>query len=517
MRAVIVGLVLLVVAAPLVIASTVWAPAAVVWETFGVHYTALPTAVLNYHFIGNAMGFAVLYAYAPSAIAHFWLDPSRSETLQLYILMLYGIQALLTGALALWMRGRDLSFRAQIIVLLLVAVLPLWLATKYINFLTPNYFWLATLLYSIAAVLWVEAITGRLKVGVGLAALIGCAVSLAVCTKFTYAITLAPFLALPLVLTGVKRRILAAALAAFLATTLTIFTIYLAGHVEYAARFSADLQGMYTVDYLNQRYPPLWAELLSWPRLDSALQGAVLMAGAATLSGLVATVQRPSFTAWLFLVLSLTVSVLFVPFLETRAAGNSFVDAVIFFSFLAGVWAAVLSEQSRPASLSIVGLYCALVVWQVFGVFKIQEWIPRLQNTTASAFQIEQDIQTRQRLPVVYYWAAGDGRGPIWNGSPLWPSTYLYALVCGRQETKVQYLHKYFGGTLHRAILDGLLPQSHVAVFQENSTVTRDPVGTAQQSRVHDCRSHRVDLAWTDFDSTEGALITICSVSAATP
>src|SRR4051812_26634152 len=92
--------------APIVfcLAFGIWAPAAIIWETFGVHYTALPTFMVGYHVIGNAMAYAVVYAYGPSLLVHGplgWL--AEVDRFQVYTLLLYAEQGALVTITALWL------------------------------------------------------------------------------------------------------------------------------------------------------------------------------------------------------------------------------------------------------------------------------------------------------------------------------------------------------------------------------------------------------------------------------
>lgn len=506
----------------------VWAPAGVVWETFGVHYTALPTLALNYHFIGNAMGFAVLYAYAPSLAAHFILDASRADTLQVYWFLIYLTHASFLVATALWMATRQLGTWPLVAVLAISGILPLWLGTEYINVLTPNYFLIATVVLPIASVVWVESMLGVPRIDASSAILIGCAAAFSITSKLTYAIMLFPFLAAPLALAGNKVgwRYVGVALLAFVAATVAIVLVYFAGHLEYAGPFFDDLRSMYTVEYLNQRYEPLWDELTHWPQPRSALQGIAALGMIATFLGVKEAVERPSLAKWLFVLGSATISGLLAALLVTRTAANSFMDAVIFLSFVVAVWTALFLQcpPRRGAAIGLWALYFALTGWQVFGVFKIQNWIARLQQASRATEEILRDLEARGSLPVVYYWSAAEGKGPFWSGEPLWPAPYLYALVSGHQETKQNYLRRYFPGSYNRSVLDGPLPQPHVMVVQEperkDSPVMRPVFGRLSAfDRIladvrNDCRRHEVEMAWTDFDSRGGSVVTLCSVRA---
>lgn len=504
-----------------------WAPAGIIWETFGVHYTAYPTLALNYHFISNAMSFAVLYAYAPSYVVHEWMaGDSDFQKDQIYLVLVYGIHAAAMVAVCAWIAFKPFSLAGKLCLILVAGILPLWVANSYINILSVNYFWMAAPLYLIAATLWVLAVRRDLEVGTGLAAFIGAALAAAIWTKFTYAVSIGMFLVLPILFAKQMSlwRTGGILTGCFVGASIVFCVVYFVGHPEYAVRFYDDLLIKYSADYLFQNIPELWDELDNWPRISSAIQTMTMLAGITTIAGAVRAAREPSLALWIFLLAVVGVGALFVPFIVARTAGNTFADAIIFLCFVIGVWIALFVDQPRwrSAGWALFVLFLGLTVWQVFGVFGFAGWIEKLQAATLSGREVDGDIHQRRDLPVVYYWLFPNGRGPIWHGPPLWPSPYLYALASGPQETKRVYLEKYFPGTSHRAILDGPLPSPHVMVVQEylteNSPLHSRVFGVYPEfdavlrKPANTCRRHDVAVAWTDFAMPDKSTITVCVV-----
>src|SRR3954447_14500998 len=84
-------------------------------------------------------------------------------------------------------------------------------------------------------------------------------------------------------------------------------------------------------------------------------------------------------------------------------------------------------------------------------------WIDGLQAASASAREIDDDIQSRPQLPIVYYWP-----GPL---DALFPSTYLYNLFSGNQITKQVYLKRYSPRSSLRTPPEGVQRGAHVLVL----------------------------------------------------
>jgi hypothetical protein len=146
----------------------------------------------------------------------------------------------------------------------------------------------------------------------------------------------------------------------------------------------------------------------------------------------------------------------------------------------------------------------------------------RLKAASSSTREVYDDIRQRGKLPVVYYWLASSAHGRTWNGIPLLPSPYLYALVSGQQGTKSRYLRKYFPDSYHRAVLDGPQPSPHIMVVQEYfdrqspfySKVFGDhpAFDMIRNDAKSVCRRHDVVLGWTDFGILDDSSITVCTV-----
>jgi hypothetical protein len=505
-----------------------WAPAAIIWETFGVHYTALPTLLMNYHFIGNAMAFAVLYAYGPSAIVHFLMEGSPFTRMQIYLALVYVVHALLIGACGAWTARRQISGKSKLIILLVVAILPLWAASRYSNILTVNYYWLSFVLYTVAAGAWVEAINGTLRIGDRTAGLFGAACSFAMWTKFSYLLTICPFFALLLWLVPARRiRATIIAAATYGITTICVAVIYFVGHLDYVYRFASDLPGMYSSDFLIVSYPLLRAELTDWVRWDSGLQlVAILLVAATTLGGFHAWRSKCGPAAWLFLTATSAVALIYIDMLFERNSINTFADAIAFSMFVIGTWASVL--RSKIASVALAA-GCVLIAIIQVAVMDIPRWLEKVRLAGKSAMEVQADIDSRRPLPVVYYWSRADlrlggrDRTDIWHGDALWASPFLYALVSGRQETKYKYLSRFFPDSSVRGLRDGLAPFDHVAVIQEylkrgdplfvqQFGVKRELDSMASHEKNH-CVRHQVTAAWTDHVYDEPTFITVCSVT----
>jgi hypothetical protein len=480
-----------------------WAPAAVIWETFGVHYTLLPTLEIGYHFVGNAESFTTIYAYLPSYIAHHILTGSQFDRYQSYLLMVYATQGILVGCVAWWVWSQPLRFSSKVLVVSIGAILPLWFGAAYINMFSPNYFWFAAAVAPVAIVMCVRAVKDGSPVGSGLAFGLGAIVAAGVLAKFTYAITLAPFFLFP---TLVKPR--ARSLIAFVAGggigAASIAYVYFVGNADYASRFVDGIQAMYVQDYLYQRTDFLWDQLTNWKSLTPVhLAGALLVA-----TSILATTKLTNIRAVIVYAMLAIVAALFVQFIEVRTSGNTFMDAILFASFAIAVWLAIFLENGKIAPVAIVaGCYVAIVFWQTFGVMRLPTWIKQLEQAGASARTIQDDID-RRHLPVVYYWPGG--HGIFWSAtSPVWPSPYLYALLSGNQETKQKYLDRYFPRSIARGIEDGPAPYDHVMVLQNQDGRDRRLAALVDRSS---CREFVSTNAWTEFPPPPGEQkVTICS------
>jgi hypothetical protein len=502
----------------------IWAPAGIIWETFGVHYTAYETLALNYHFIGNAMGFTAVYAYGPSIIAHaLSARLPQFDLFQIYLFLVYGLHLAFACCVGLWVARRPLHLGSKVAILTICGVLPLWLSMNYINVLSVNYFWLGTILYPIAATLWLLLATGRLRVSRSLPVFIGAACGTAFWAKFTYAVMLDVFLVLPLLLADWRKSFCLLAVG-FVSATAIIASIYFEGHFDYVPRFFSDLLDLYASGYLEQRIEVLASELSHWANPSSALQSVTILA--------VIAMSWGGYRYWfsvgsvtIFYLLTAVVIGCCVAFIETRTAGNTFMDVVIFLSFVIGTIVALLYERKdRVGAVLLAALYLTLTIWQTFGVFEFAAWLPRLREAGLSAREISSDVDNRSAhsLPVVYYWSAGDASGPIWPITPLWPSPYLYALLSGNQVTKQTYLEKYFPGTITRSVHDGIYPHPHVMIVQEypfdRSFLTTRTFGkdsdfdTTVGDRSNECSRRTITVAWTDFAIPHRPTITVCTV-----
>jgi hypothetical protein len=504
----------------------IWAPVGVIWETFGVHYTAYPTLALNYHFIGNAMGFAALYAYAPSFFVHNLLgEISPFDRFAIYSTIVYVLHSALMLLAALWISSRPLSLFSKLAIILVGGCLPLWLSTTYINILTVNYFWIAVILYPIAATMWVLLAEHKLRVSRRLTLFVGCACALTFWTKFTYAITLDTFLVIPLlVATASLRRVVVDGFIAFFLTSLAIDFVYFAGHPQYTVQFFQDLRALYASGYLKQRAPGMFSELIEWPRFSSALQSTAILAAATTLVGIV-RFRRSISSHTAFAALSIGVGSLLAAFIVTRTAANTFMEVTLFCSFVVSAWIAFFVERGwLPIGASIFAVYLAITTVQVFGVFGLSAWIVKLKEASQSARAISDDIASRStHRPVIYYWSAGASRGNVWPASPLWASPYLYALLSGDQTTKQPYLRKYFPLTSVRSALDGLVETPHVAVIQE--FLLQDTPFTMRvfdqfpsfralvENPKNHCIRRTITVAWTDAILPGQPAITVCTKS----
>jgi hypothetical protein len=508
----------------IILAFGIWAPAGIIWETFGVHYTAYETLALNYHFIGNAMGFAAVYAYGPSIIAHALSDRfTQFDLFQIYLFLVYGLHLAFACCVGFWVAQKPLHLGSKVAIITICGVLPLWLAMNYINVFSVNYFWLGTILYPIAATLWLLLATGRLRVSRSLPVFIGAACATAFWAKFTYAIMLDVFLALPLLRADWRKSFWPLA-AGFASATAIITSIYFEGHFDYVPRFFSDLQELYASGYLGQRIEVLAWELSHWVHPTSALQSVTILTVIAMCWG--------GYRYWfsvgsvtIFYLLTAVVIGCCIAFIKTRTAGNTFMDVVIFFTFVIGTIVALLYERKdRAGAVILASLYLGLTIWQTFGVFEFAAWLPRLREAGLSAREISSDVDNRSAhsLPVVYYWSSGDANGPIWPITPLWPSPYLYALLSGNQLTKQMYLKKYFPGTMTRSVNDGIYPHPHVMVVQEypfdGSFLTTRTFGKdsdfdiAVSDRSNECSRRTITVAWTDFIIPHQPTITVCTV-----
>jgi hypothetical protein len=419
-----------------------WAPAAIIWETFGVHYTALPTLLMNYHFIGNAMAFAVLYAYGPSAIVHFLMEATPFTRMQIYLVLVYAAHASLIAACGAWTARRQISLKSKLIILLVVAILPLWTASKYSNILTVNYYWISFVLYTIAAGAWVEAINGTLRIGDRTAGLFGAACSFAMWTKFTYVLSICPFFAILLWLAPDRRiRITIIAAATYAITTICVAAIYFVGQLDYVYRFASDLPGMYSSDFLIVSYPLLRAELTDWLRWDSGLQLVAILLLAASILGGFAWRSKGCPAALLFLTATSAVAFIYIDMLFDRNSINTFVDAIAFSMFVIGTWASVL--RSKIASIGLAA-GCVLIAIIQVAVMDIPRWLEKVRLAGESAMEVQADIDSRRPLPVVYYWPGPPGaKGDIWHGDALslgitQPSLWTPLRVAERMRERAQ-------------------------------------------------------------------------------
>ncbi len=497
-------------AAPIaiVVVFDIWAPVAIIWETFGVHYTALPTLLLGYHFIGNAMGFAEIYAFAPSLAVHYLSDAAAPDRMQAYLIGVYAIHAALVLAASVHVVRMVQPAAAAALLIAITAIWPLWVGFGYSNILSVNYFWLPPVLYMMAGAMALKAIEGHLEVTPRLCAGSAALCALAIWTKVSYVATVCPFLALPLLLGTWRRplKALAAGVAVFAFALAALIWVYFVGRIDFVWPFLADMQARYSVEFITAGDRSL---LVTWPEGGNVLHQASLLVLLAIGLVLISGNRR----ARLFASAVLVGFLVTVAALVARPHTNTAMDALAFCGFAIGTMAALLWASGAKLGSAACGVTAAgVLAWQLLWVQDLPSWVDRLQEASRTVRPLHEAIEASP-TPVVYYFS---GAGNIWSGPPLWPSPYLYALVSGLQPSKQPYLRKYFPGRTVRALQDGPAPFAHTAVIQEYAGSGELTMKVSGSYPAFDrilkgkCRRFEVQTAWTDYVATVPTVVSVC-------
>jgi len=448
-----------------------WAPVAMIHETFGVHYVPYAMMAHTYYFVRNAHFFALTYTYLPSAIVHDVLTNVSDVTrFQIYSLMVYAIHGTILVLLSAWIVRSRLS-RIEKVLLLLVAFAQPFLTTRIVNALTINYHMLEAVLYTVIASGMVGWLSEPDRWSPRRTTLLGVAAAIAIGTKLSLVAVIVPFMVV-LAMAGAqpgreRRRAIAIFLGALLGTLVLGLLIYFRFRPERLLRFARDVIAL-NLDpaWLDQRVEIVVRALRHWLSPTSATFGFAVVAtwwlllfGGAVLLWR----QRRPPRLGVFLTLSAGVGVFLVYVLWRRTAPHSVIDFTLFCLFQVCVLSTVYDrafarKSSAVASAALIVTAAGVEVAIGYHPAGLLDDLAHLSQTTR---ELHTMLDTEPTLPVVYYM-------PHTNASLLFPSVDLYPLVSGEREPlETVYLHYRHPRARVRLPGEGLWPGPHIMVVPE--------------------------------------------------
>jgi hypothetical protein len=461
----------------LVWSFNIWLPTATIWETFGVHYSALPMRTSGeYCFIGNAMFFTEFYAYLPSYFVHFGLHhASDFDKFQIYALLVLALHGCVASCVFAVVLKKHFSVRDKIC-LLACGILPSYLQTEYINFLQINYMMVTPLFYVWGLYLLIAQKNKTLTMTTGRVVALAFISALIVGTKINYVVLVIPFLVAVMLQAATNRpQRLQWSLLYGVSATIFFFGLlwlYLVGNFSYLRIFCVQMCTQYTSSWTYQQVTHLVPHVRNWVVWESGFQEMAMLAGAALVYALISTFQQASRLTSACLGLTVSVSVLQIWFLTHRTAGNTFCDVIAFLTFAVCMTASsIFSAPTRVGRLGGAGLIlglAAIALIQTFAVFDAAHWLPTLTRVSKKCREIQQVIEANNDLPIVYYI---DFAPDLNYMKVMFPSVFTYG---GYEENKSTYLRRFQPGSSYRSTVDGVMPAPHVMIVPEYFSVPED-------------------------------------------
>jgi hypothetical protein len=265
------------------IVSGIWIPTAMIHETFGVHYVPYQMMRRGYYFVRNAHLFGLIYAYPASLLVDSFLAGAREVSrFQAWALTVYTIQGLLLVAAAAAALRSRLAAGEKFLVLA-AGLLPPFVTPRLINPLTLNYHMLEAVLYLVLSYLTLDWVRGRTFDRPSHAVLLGAFSAVAVGTKLTLLVVIAPFFLMLCIGTCASQwaRLRAAAwfTGAFATTFIVGLVLYFRLHPSYVLRYAIDMARL-SVDpqWLVQSVIPVSKALRRWLSWRSMLFGFSIIA-----------------------------------------------------------------------------------------------------------------------------------------------------------------------------------------------------------------------------------------------
>jgi hypothetical protein len=517
----------------IVLAFNIWAPAAMVHETFGVHYTAYLMLSQTYYFVRNAHFFTLLYTFLPNFVVHsVFASATEFAKFQLYSLAIYFINGLVLAAiLARVIFSRLPRFEKALI--LIVAGSPTIIVSKIVNPLTINYQMLEIVIFVVMTRGFMLIVTGLWMPSRWHAVVYGACAAVAVGTKLSLVVICVPFLLVLSTYRSGYRSLWMAALAFLISGTVTggcLLIVYLQLHLDYVLPFVRDLLTLSTdPSWLDQDVPALTYELTHWVGPSAILFGfwiLVLTWGLSVACAVWATIRLRRRAYFPMVLLSVGVAVFVGYVVVRRTAPHSIYDAVMYTVFDAAILASLTLRRLHSWTLASAILAGLLLAWAepLLVDNPIPQKISGLTRVSEGSRAIAGLMDAHPDLPIVYY-------VPDIRESLIFPSVHLYPVASGdRDPLERVYMATYQPRASFRTPSSGVLQEPHVMVVPEYVPAGLDssnpqsfdvfrtfaPFSQAESDPSNECQRFAFAAFWSNLDlqfATRPTTVTVCVIT----
>jgi hypothetical protein len=501
-----------------------WPPVTMNQESYTLFATAFPMMEHGYYFARNAFLFTLAFAYPATIIndLFFKVFPNFSEFERFgaFGLTLHAIYAISIAVVC----GRVIFSRFLIfgekLMILWVAIGYQTLTLLVHNFTEMNYHMLEALLYVACADmtirwLWTDEAPKRSTAWItgGLAAL-------AIGTKLTFAITMAPFflivcLAIPGTWREWFRSLGEFCLSAVLCGSVLLLA-YLEFHIEYVPLLLRDLAGLNTNSgWLIQHVDSIASGLRHGFTIGSIMYGFSILCVMLLCTATAALAVRARIPARcrLFAFVSIGVFLFFVPFVYFRLASNTITDVVLWMLFDLAILASMIMRLSAFRWIAIVETACLL--WlsatnMYYAGSGLSGATTFWKSQTDAARAIDALIEQRPELPIIYY-VPDDPAGIYRLG---FPSVDLIPLLSGeRRDIENLYLRYARPRVSFAAVGSGLREGEQIAVIPEKVSGVEMP-GLSPEFRQSLTSPNCSAVNWGDDGPRGRSRVMVCVVKA---
>jgi hypothetical protein len=449
-----------------ILAFNLWAPSAILHETFGVHFTAFRMLSRTYFFIRNAHFYTLVYGYTPSIITDTVFSSwPEFDKFQVYTLLVHGIQGILISTILIHALRSELMPR-QKFALMCQAFVPPFLCGTFISPIAFNYHMMESVLYLLASYKLLSRLSRPESRPLAWAAVSGFLCALAFGSKLSCLLTIGPFfllLAIPAAPTY-RAKVAAAGifLATFCASTFTLLMAYLQFHLGYLRPFLSELYRLHTGGEYHPQQTPLAVSLRDWYAPSDIFQNLVLVWAVATTAVAYVAAKAPSRLLRGYFGATGLVAAFFVYFLAKRCAPNTFIDAFLFMTFGITLAYAILPPARGWRILGNCSLVAFLGLGLLAALFQNpREYVRQLREATSVARTINTIFEEHSDLPIVYYTNTHQPRLAV-------PTVHEWALMCGFQEPLMEFhMKRYHPRVRFVQPGAGAYPEPHIMVVPE--------------------------------------------------